>query len=129
MTNAPGSIRTNFMPMELVNSFSAAQRLATKPTKTNPTIRHRRGMVVSSRLNALNDNLHELTRPLRQRVDPLRGPGPFHHGQEDVLEAQRHRPARERHRGQQLVMVDLAEAGGAVLVLGGVAVVLEAEAA
>ena len=47
----------------------------------------------------------------------------------DVLAAQRHRPPGERDRVQQLVMVDLAEAGAAILVLRQVAVVLDAEAA
>ena len=48
---------------------------------------------------------------------------------EDVLAAERDRPAGEGDEAEQLVVVDLAEARAAVLVARGVAVVLDAEAA
>ena len=74
-------------------------------------------------------HLQELAGAAGQRVHAFRLVRPRHAPGRNVLAAQRHRQAGEGDRVQQPVVVDLAEAGAAVLVLREVAVVLDAEAA
>src|SRR5262249_52375570 len=79
------------------------------------------------RLDPLDYQLQNLARPPRQRVHPLRLGRPTDARGENVLTAQRHGPAGEGDGVQQPIVVDLAQAGAAVLVRRReVAVVLDA---
>src|SRR5437764_1372455 len=68
------------------------------------------------------------SRPPRQRVDAIGRLGPRQERGADVLATERDRETGEGDRPEQLVVIDLAEAGAAILVLRLHAVVLDAEA-
>ncbi len=80
-------------------------------------------------LHSRDDDLQKLPCPPGQPVDVLRSAGPGQRRSEDVLAAERHGATRERHRRQQPVVVDLAQAGTAILILRKHPMVLDAEAA
>src|SRR5262249_48103470 len=80
-------------------------------------------------LNSLYHQLQELSRPASQGVNAFGSGGTWHRRSGDVLAAQGQRSAGERDRRQQPIVIDLTEAGSAVLVLGKMAMVLDAKAA
>src|ERR1035441_2507537 len=69
-------------------------------------------------LEPADERLKELVGPPRQGVDRLRGAGTRQERGRDVLAAERQGPAGEGHGVQQFVVVNLAEAGAAVLEKG-----------
>src|SRR6476469_5770039 len=84
--------------------------------------------MLSTRLRLLQAGKHGLdkfTGATRQRIHAAWVGRPRYQWFEDVLERQWHRDTHFHHRSQELIVIDLAEAGSAIFALRCIAVVFD----